>query len=171
MAHRAQPLLADPRLEAVLRDHGWKKSLGDPEPWLKEYTGMRVARMVDQHERDNGFLCQKLSDVRRIVADRLKVSIIEVETDEDLRDHVHKFCKRGELAFKAVESEMADGVEGAIVRLKKPQLGECELVAVVDARGERGPSRYFTGCHEVGHPFLEPQLDFGFRCRMGAVSP
>jgi hypothetical protein len=171
MARHAQSLLADPRVDALLRDHGWKKSLGDPGAWLKEYTSSRVARMVAQQERDTGFVAEKLSDVRRIIADRLKVNIIEVETDEDLREHVHEFCTRGELAFKEVESEMSGEVEGAIVRLKKPRPGECELVAVVDARGERGPARYFTGCHEVGHPFLEPQLDFGFRCRMGGASP
>lgn len=171
MGRRTQNLLADQRVEALLRAQGWRKSLGDPEAWLKEHTRSRVARMVADHERETEFAAEKLSDVRRIVADRLRVNIIEVETDEALRGHVHRFCSRGELAFKEIESEMSEGVEGAIVRLKAPHAGERELVAVIDARGERGAARYFTGCHEVGHPFLEPQLDFGFRCRIGETSP
>jgi hypothetical protein len=171
MGRRGQTLLSDQRVEALLRDQGWKKTLGDPEAWLKDHTRSRVASMVTQHERETGFTAGKLSDVRRIVADRLRVNIIEVETDEALRGHVHRFCSRGELAFKEVECEMSDGVEGAIVRLKKPEAGERELVAMIDARGERSAARYFTGCHEVGHPFLEPQLDFGFRCRVGAANP
>lgn len=170
MGRRADPLLSDPRVEGILRDHGWRKGLGDPEPWLKEHARSRIGRILSDHERDTGFTAARLSDVRRIVADRLRVHVIEVETDEALREHVHRFCERGEFAFKQVEAEMSEGVEGAIVRLKAPQPGERELVAVVDARGERGAARYFCGCHEIGHPFLEPQLDFGFRCRM-VVSP
>jgi hypothetical protein len=170
MAARKESLLADRRVENLLRDQGWKTKLGEPEAWLKEHTRSRVQWMLEQHERDTGFGVTKFSDVRRIVADRLKVNLLEIETDRDLQDHVHAYCSRGELAFKEVENEMSSDVEGAIVRLKSPHPGERKFVAIIDARGERSAARYFTGCHEIGHPFLEPQLDFGFRCRSGAKS-
>jgi hypothetical protein len=107
----------------------------------------------------------------RLVADRLRVKVEHIESDNQLENLADQYARAGEFGFATLTRDFAVGIEGAVVRLKNPSPWERQFVAVVDARGDRGAARFFGACHEVGHPFLEPQLSFGFRCRQGEKKP
>jgi hypothetical protein len=169
MSSNREPITIDKRVADALRALGWNQKL-EPEAWLRDHVRETIERWM-RDARNNGIWIRRLDDVLRVVADRLKVRIENVETDEQLELLAGTFARKGEYAFSALPREFESGVEGAVVRLIKPIPGERPLVAVVDARGERSAARFFGACHEVGHPFLEPQLSFGFRCRHGAQKP
>lgn len=165
----ALSITSAPRVRSALRARGWNGQ-AEPERWLREHARAEIDRWRTDAARA-GVQVDTLDQVRRIAADRLKVQLIEIESDEQLRDQVQLFCSRGELAFKTIEDEFGGQVEGAIVRLSQAKPWERPLVAVIDARGQRRFARYFCSCHEIGHPFLEPQLEFNFRCRADSQDP
>lgn len=166
---RSRPIDADKRVRRALSTLGWRSG-DEPEAWLRDHVRSTISGWIGA-ARTQGIDIKSPPDVLRLVADRLRVHLVEVESDDDLKRRVHEYCKRGELAFLEIQEELNGDVEAAIVRLKAPKPGERPLVALVDARGERGAARFFGSCHEVAHPFLEPQLSFGFRCREGSADP
>jgi hypothetical protein len=163
------PIESDKRVRRALTALGWRRGQ-DGEAWLRRHVRTTIAGWIDG-ARAQGIEITSPADVPRLAADRLRVSVLEVESDEDLRLRTREYCKRGELAFLEIQEELNGDVEAAIFRLKAPRPGERHLVAVVDARGERGAARFFGSCHEVAHPFLEPQLSFNFRRREGSADP
>src|SRR5438105_3881320 len=97
MARQNQSLGSDSRVAAALRALGWD-GRADSERWLRGYTQRRIGGWIEQAER-NGIIVRTLDDVVRVVADRLRVKVIEIETDADLDRHVDDFCRRQEFAF------------------------------------------------------------------------
>lgn len=169
MGRTAQSIASDIRVHRALKAFGWN-GRSDPEDFLAEYARRRLSHWLDA-ELQKGTTVDRLSDIVRIAADRLKVSVVEVETDAALDQVVDAYCKKKEFAFATIKDEMAADVEGAIVRLKHAEPWERPLVAMIDARGARGAARYFSQCHELAHPFVEPQMEFSFRCRSAPKDP
>lgn len=166
MGRGRRPLEANTRVRRALVALGWIPG-GDPEAWLREHVRFTIDKWITAAAKA-GVTVTRAGDVLRVVAERLRVQLVEVESDEELRKHIRTYCARGELAFGTLEEELRGGVEAAIVRLKRAEPWERPLVALIDARGQRSAARFFGCCHEVAHPFLEPQLSFGFRCRAGS---
>jgi hypothetical protein len=163
MGSGKQPIEANTRVRRALVALGWTPG-SDAEEWLRTHVRSTIEKWISA-AASMGIAIMRPADVLRLVAERLRVQLVEIESDEELRKHVRTYCARGELAFGTLEEELNGGVEAAIVRLKQAEPWERPLVALIDARGQRGAARFFGSCHEVGHPFLEPQLSFGFRCR------
>ncbi len=166
MGRGRRPIEANSRVRRALVALGWTPGR-DGEGWLREHIRSTIDKWIRTVAKA-GIAVTRPGDVLRIVAERLRVHLVEVESDDELRKHIRTYCARGELAFGTLEEELNGSVEAAIVRLKRAEPWERPLVALVDARGQRGAARFFGCCHEVAHPFLEPQLSFGFRCRAGS---
>lgn len=160
---------AQVRLDHALRALGCRVPEADREGWIRRHTTATIERWVS----DAGFslASMTLSDVLRVVADKLRVEIVRVDSDHELKRVVHQYASRREPSVAVLASELDGGVEAGIVRLKNAQPWEKPLVALVDARGDRAASQVFSACHEVAHAILEPQLEFSFRCREGAIDP
>lgn len=166
MARGRRPIESDGRVRSALATLGWRPR-HDAESWLRDHVRETIARWISDARTKGACDIKSPADVLTLVAERLRVHVVHVESDAELHDRVREYCKRGELAIKQIADELAGDVEAGIVRLKSAEDWERPLVALVDARGHRGASRFFSACHEVAHPFLDPQLSFGFRCRTG----
>lgn len=169
MAARRGSISSDVEVHDALREHGWDGS-AEPEVWLEQFAQRKVASLLRDAVRA-GHSSPKLDEVPRIVADRLGVTLLEVTTDEELAARVDEYATNKELAFTTLDDEFASGVEAAIIRLRQPRSWERPLVAVIDARGERRWSKYFSAAHEISHPLLQPQMSFNFRCRADGQKP
>ncbi len=169
MPNRKSTIVEDKRVKDALSALGWTPDR-EPESWLRQNVRTTLGRWIADARR-NGITINGLDDVLRVVADRLRVKIEHVESDGQLDTLADGYARAGEFGFATLQRDFSGGIEGAVVRLKNPSPWERQFVAVVDARGNRSAARFFGACHEVGHPFLEPQLSLGFRCRQGAQKP
>lgn len=165
----ASSLVSDDRVVRALRALGWK-GRGDPDEWLREHVRVTLDGWISAAGR-KGIAIESLEDVLRLAAERVRVQLVELGSDDDVGRLAREYGGRGEHAVAALTQELQGDVEAGIVRLKSPDPWERPFVAVVDVRRERAAAGFFGKCHEIGHPFLEPQLSFGFRCRAGERPP
>src|SRR5437899_1302510 len=95
----------DARVQQLLRSLGWN-SRAKPESWLRDHVRKTIGHWL--HEA--GIVVARLDTVVRVVADRLKVKLVEIDTDEILRSVVHSYCERSEYAFATLPREFEGNV-------------------------------------------------------------
>ncbi len=165
----ANSILSDDRVTRALKELGWN-GRADPDEWLRVHVRDTLSGWIASASR-RGVPVETLQDVLRLAAERAHVQLVELTSDDDVDRLKEEYGTRGEHALAELTHELEGDVEAGIVRLKAPAPWERPFVALVDVRGERGAAGHFGKCHEIGHPLLEPQLSFGFRCRGGPRPP
>lgn len=94
-----------------------------------------------------------VEELERRVCERLNLTIIEVWSDEDLKNVIETYA-RGErdLAFAGLKHDLdVETFATLIRRQRKTEDNEDQYVAVIDCRGEKGARRFFTRWHEIAH--------------------
>lgn len=98
-----------------------------------------------------------IADLEAVVARRLRMTLEEVETDDELAALIRKYVKLGEGVFAYLKHDLDGETFGATYRRNTvPPDAPDRLVAIIDCRGEKGARRFFTRWHEIAHFLVEP---------------
>ncbi len=109
--------------------------------------------------------CASPAKLLDFLANKLGTVLVEVHTDQELKDVRRKYEQRGEVIFATLEQELA-GEEsyGITLKLQNPEPWEQPYVSVIDCRGRKRQRRYHTKWHELGHLLiLTDQTRLAFR--------
>lgn len=109
---------------------------------------------------------ESLGILRRVLADKYRVRIEFIRTDEDVPTLAAKHADFHSALGPRLEQEfLKDTTEGITLEREHDDAHRFRYLAIADARGNRTARAYFTAWHEIAHIVLHPaQLAFeGFR--------
>jgi len=129
----------------LAKDLGIKR-ISDPVNDILVYCEHRIKAFL--HEFPD---CSTLSEFLDVVAAKVRTSLIEVHTDEELDALEKKYFARGETIFAALKQQLSGEVFGITLKLRKHEPWENEFVSIIDCRGDKAARSYFTKWHEVAH--------------------
>ena len=121
-------------------------------------------RKIRKLLRDYG-TCSTLAELLALLANKLGTRLIEINSDEELRDLQSQYVSRGELIFALLDQELAGSENyGITLKLQSPASWEQPYVSIIDCRGRKWQRRYHTKWHELGHLLiLTDQTRLAFR--------
>jgi hypothetical protein len=120
----------------------------DPIQSIVDYCQRRVMQIIKGVKG-----LQTISDVEKLICERLNLVIHEIWRDEDLRRFSRKYAEAGDAKIAALDMELeSDDAYGIIYeRSTLSDVGDLQYVAFVDCRGKKAHRRFFTRWHEIAH--------------------
>lgn len=98
------------------------------------------------------------------VATCLDVEFVEIHSDEDLANLIHRISLEVEPALARVETEFGDDTDAITIRRLSPQPWDRRYLSVINCRAWHFSRRFFTKWHELAHRLIEgEQLALAFR--------
>jgi hypothetical protein len=135
---------------------------GDCLAAIRRFALEQVRSIVESAPVD----VESLGALRHVLADKYRVRIEFVRTDEDIQALGAKHADfHSALGPRLQQEFLKDTTEGITLEREHDDAHRFRYLAIVDARGERAARAYFTAWHEITHLVLHPaQLAFtGFR--------
>lgn len=154
-------LARDPRVVQLAKDLGLLTH-GDCVAAIRRFALETVKTVV----ANAAVPVDSLLMLRRVLADRYRVRVEFIRTNEDIRAIAAKSPDFHSALVPRLEQEfLKDTTEGITLERESEDPHKPQYLAIVDARGERAARAYFTAWHEITHLVLHPaQLAFpGFR--------
>lgn len=110
------------------------------------------------HELSRGERVASLADLERVVCEKLRLVIEEIESDDDIERLVTKYAvEEGDFAIASISTHFDAEIYGTtFLRLKRDPAEPDRFVAFVDCRGAKWHRRYFTRWHEIAHLLTQP---------------
>lgn len=107
-------------------------------------------------QRVRGFIallpdCSTPAELLDITAGMLKTKFECVRSDDDISALAQEYCRRGEIGFASLATELRRDTYGITFRLLNAAAHERQFTSVIDCRGDKGLRSYFTKWHELGH--------------------
>ncbi len=135
-----------------------------PVQVILAYCHQRVKKFLADFRAEDG-QCSHLSELLKLLADKLSTRIIEVNSDEQLRAVQREYVSRGERVFATLDQEFGENeCYGITFKLQHAKSWELQYVSIIDCRGRKGQRRYHTKWHEIGHLLiLTDQTRLAFR--------
>lgn len=125
----------------------------NPTEVLLEYSLNTVHTWVDEAGR-----APSLRELLALVSERLQVRFEVIRSEADFRAIVRRYRDLGDRKLAAVVlAEPWETTDAVLFPLDAASGGGPRYVAVVDARGPKGPRAYFTMWHEVAHVLTLPE--------------
>lgn len=154
-------LASHPRIQTLTKELGLPSG-GDCLERVRHFAIARIADIVG----GSPVLVGNLDLLRQLVADKLRLRVEFIRTDEDVQRiaqeqgdfHPH-------LPWRLRHEFLESDTEGITLERDEYDPIRYRYLAVADARGERSARAYFTAWHEITHLVIYPeQLAFpGFR--------
>src|SRR5258708_28680207 len=107
--------------------------------------------------------CDKPAELLRILANSLSTILIEVHSDQNLKELMAKYS--GEPMVQLLPDELKPKVFGITIRRQNKKPWEPAFLSIIDCRGQEKAARAnHTKWHELGHLFiLTDQTRFSFQ--------
>lgn len=154
----ANKLKGSPVIWKLANDLGIKSTM-DPVNDVLTFTEKKIKSFLKEYPK-----CSTLSQLLIIVAAKVKTTVVEVRSDEELETIQQTYVKKGEKIFATLQQELSDEVYGITFRLQKHESWENEFLSLIDCRGTKAARAYFTKWHEIAHLLiLTDQQRFQFR--------
>ena len=132
---------------------------GNIEAALVKYVVGKVEKWVSAHGQP-----PNLTDLLAGVAGSLRLQVVEIRNDDDLRQLLDDIPPKKEPAIARVRDELDDRTDAVVLQRQRRDDWELPYLAVINCRDWHGYRRYFSTWHEVVHLLLEgAQLRFAFR--------
>jgi len=133
---------------------------GNTERTLVEYVIEKVRRLMQLAGRP-----KNLSDLLERVTQALKVEIVEINSDADLRKLFERIRPEDEPAVALLPHELDDKTDAVILQRQKRRFDwEMPFLAVINCRSWHQHRKYFSKWHELVHLILDgEQLKLEFR--------
>jgi hypothetical protein len=96
-----------------------------------------------------------LNELLDLVASTLKLEVVEVHDDEDLRALLERIPPSRDPAMTRLATELSDDTDGITVRRMRPESWEQPYLAVINCRERHFHRRFFSKWHEVAHRLVE----------------
>ena len=126
---------------------------------IVEYCRQQVSRLVAEHG-----LPSTTDQLLDMVASCLDVEVVEVRSDEDMKDLLERVPPSVEPVMARVQAELNDKTDAITLRRANPKPWERRYLAVINCQGRHDFRRYFSKWHELTHRLLEgEQLALAFR--------
>ena len=150
-AYEQQLRIAAKRLGIPLR--------GNIEQALIKYALRKIEEWVAAHGEP-----ARLTDLLRGIAGSLRLQVVEIHNDDDMRQLLEDISPKKEPAIARVRDELDDRTDAVVLQRQRRDDWELPYLAVINCRDWHGYRRYFSTWHEVVHLLLEGvQLRFAFR--------
>ena len=122
------------------------KSITDPVNDILKFCDKKVKSFLREFPE-----CSTLTEFLDVIAAKVRTTITEVRSDEELDALQKKYVAKGEAIFAPLKEELAGEVFGITIKLKKHEPWENEFVSVIDCRDDKAARSYFTKWHEIAH--------------------
>jgi hypothetical protein len=122
------------------------KSVTEPVDDILKFCDKKVKSFLGEFPE-----CSTLTTFLDVIAAKVRTTIIEVRSNEELDALQKKYAAKGEAIFATLKEEFAGEVFGITVKLYNHNPWENEFVSVIDCRDNKGARSYFTKWHEIAH--------------------
>ena len=141
----AERLNTSVQIRTLARDLGLRPN-DNPVQAILEFCRRRIVSVLKEAQ------CRTLSELLSVMATALETEIIEIESDDALRELIERMRQRKELGFAGLFERLANPKLFAVtIRLLNPDPGDRQYVSIIDCRGEKKFRRYFSKWHELAH--------------------
>jgi hypothetical protein len=134
----------NPQIWTLAVDLGLKPS-DDPVSVVISFVTARIRRIAKK------FNCKSLNELLLATAGEVGTVLHYIHSDADLEQVQRHYAEKGESGFANLERELRSQDYAITLKRLHAKDWECPFVSVIDCRGGKSFSRYFSVWHELAH--------------------